>query len=178
MLSKKAIWENYGALILDTRLDCIEPMKEEDIIELSGLVAAHGITGFDYDGILWNNDSRTPEFSRFNIDSVNSVARILSKIDNLFGQSPASYTKWRSSYGLKHDMEFIRRHQDYKNPYVSNGEFMAGYLYYMSSVMGMDPRSIRSRIRPELIGGLNLFMKVSPAYQAIADIARDMGWNK
>lgn len=178
MLSKKAIWDNYGALILDTRLDCIEPMKEEDIIELRGLVAAHDITGFDYDGILWKNDRRTPEFSRFNIDSVNSVARILATIDNLFGQSPASYTKWRSSYGLKHDMEFIRHQQGYENPYVSNGEFMAGYLYYMSSVMGMEPSSIRSRIRPELIGGLNLFMKVSPAYQAIVDIARDREWNK
>lgn len=176
MLSKKEVWENYNLLMLNKELDEIELAKEEDLVNLGNTIAAHNIVGFDYSGLLWKYDDRQPDMARFNMASVNTVAGILSTIDLMFDQSPANYTKWRSSYGLKHDIEFIRHHRGDENPYVSNGEFMAGYLHYLVNVCGMEPRSVRCRIKPELDGGPNLFMKVSPAYQAIVDIARDRGF--
>lgn len=175
MLSDEQVWEAYNALMLNGPLDEVEPATEEEIGNLGRMIAMHNVVGFNYDGLVWKYD-QARKGKEFNLETVNRVAQFLKTIDRLFDQSPFSYTKWRSSYGLKHDMEFLRMRFGDESQYVSNGEFMAGYFHYLTVDVAMEPSSVRAKIKPEIDGGLNLFMKVSTAYQKIADIARNRGF--
>jgi len=153
-----------------------------NIDELEGLcrqLDPDHIKGFNADGIVWNN-SKDDCRRDMNIENIRRVAAILLLVCWTFfidtGDEFRTRTRTRfahTSYGLKHSVEHIRKKKGDDNIYVSNGEFIGGYLYFLYNVMGLKPRSLKSLAWPDH-HGLNLFMKVPKGFDIIDDYCRGL----
>lgn len=133
----------------------------------------------DSDGILWRlgDDSYTRKYKRdLRKESVWRVANGLALFADLIGKRDyrdwARNGIWLGSYGLKHRMEAMfeiryAKHPEYR--YVAPGEFIAGFIYFMTKYAGAPDKVLYwgSLIKaPE--GVANAFIKMPRIFNKVA----------
>lgn len=162
MLVRKIEWQGNVAATADDIERYSSYLKDDGLM----------ITGFDSDGLTYDGDGSSDRGIR--PDVVTDVASLLRELKYacpVWTGIGAKLPKTRhESYYLKHVFENLRRRKGKQDYYVSNGEFIAGYIHFLClEFMGKNRKFVRKCISIDGLGGPNVDVAIPEVWLDIAD---------
>jgi hypothetical protein len=153
----------------------------DELNRLGKYIMPGHVAGFDLNGLVWtHNNSELASYREISPNTVKRVCSLLLMVCRAFeisdfAELKKKSTKIHTSYGLKHSLEHMRRKKGDADVYVSNGEFIGAYLYFLTHVMGTSETQTRSMAQPVyLTEGPNMWMKVPAGFDLIDNYCRGL----